>query len=190
MKSEVDTTSTGSIAALRLMGDATRQTASIIQSGVHQIANAFAPLPGQLRYYASAAVNGFVSELLRGVAEAQAAATAIAAAVDQAIAKRLQIHSPSRVMANLGRHTVDPFLNELHRGAMEADRFFAGMTTPGMRTAGFAGGGGTAVNHYYIIEAGSYVGPAALSEIEKHVATGQAKRIDRTVSSRGLGESF
>lgn len=186
VKSEVDKTSTGSIAALRLMGDATRQTASIIQSGVHQIANAFSSLPGQLRYYAAAAVNGFVSELLRGVAEAQAAATAMAAAVAIAVAARLQIHSPSRVMANLGRHTVDPFLNELQRGATQADRFFAGMTMPGAGRSGATGAGGDV---YYVIE-GNIIGGDIERWIEGKIATGQVKQIDRRISSRGLGESY
>lgn len=45
-----------------------------------------------------------------------------------------------------------------------------------------------AVHNYYVIQPGSYVGPSALREIESHIASGQAKRIDRGVS-RGRLES-
>lgn len=140
--------------------------------------------------YGALAVNGFVAELLRGVAEAQAAATAIASAVDQAIAKRLQIHSPSRVMTNLGYHTVQPFLDELHRGATEADRFFSSMSPPDARRSGNGGagiGGGDQI--VFIIQPGSYVGPAAIAEIREMVASDNAKLIQRSISSRRLGES-
>lgn len=110
-------------------------------------------------------------------------------------------HSPWPMMIQAGKDAMDGLIiGTDKRMPVLTDRIDRVMSTmmispptvtaAGARSIGATVGGASVVNHYYVIEAGSYVGPSALSEIENHIASGQAKRIDRSISSRRLGESF
>lgn len=48
--------------------------------------------------------------------------------------------------------------------------------------------GPASVNHYYIIERGSFVGPGAVQEIHRMVQSGQARIVDGRISSRRIEE--
>lgn len=179
--------------ALRNMASIGMQTAGQMRSVASQIVGAFASLPGQLAGLAYNAVNSFAAALWSGVPAITAAATAIANAVDIAVRARLLISSPSRVMDELGGHTVNPFLGHLRRGASEASSLMAGMVAPRLSAGGVygsasrSGGGG---NVYYVFESGSFVGRGAQSEIERMVSDGSAKRVNKGVSRGRLESSY
>jgi len=102
-------------------------TAGQMQAAVLQIAGAFASLSGQLEGYGYNAVNWFAAALWSGLAGGQAAATAIAAAVDVAVAARLKIAAPSGVRMAHGQNTFEGFLIPLRSG-VRPDGLYGGTT--------------------------------------------------------------
>lgn len=179
--------------ALRNMAMAGMQTASTMRSVAAQIVGAFQSLPGQLAGLAYNAVNSFAAALWSGVPAIYAAATAIANAVDIAVRARLLIASPSALMDEHGKNTVNPFLGHLRRGASEASVLMAGMVAPRLSAGGVYGsasGSGGGGNVYYVFESGSFIGRGAQSEIERMVAEGSAKRVNKGVSRGRLESSY
>ena len=179
--------------ALRNMASIGMQTAGQMRSVASQIVGAFQSLPSQLSSLAYNAVNSFAAALWSGVPAIYAAATAIASAVDIAVRARLLIASPSALMDEHGKNTVNPFLGHLRRGASEASSLMAGMVAPRLSAGGVYGsasGSGGGGNIYYVFESGSFVGRGAQSEIERMVADGSAKRVNKGVSRGRLESSY
>ena len=166
------------------------QAMAHVQSMQQGVAQSLSALPGIFGMYANNAVSTFVSALWRGVAEAQVAATAMAAAVDLAVASRLQIHSPSAVMDAHGLNTVNPFLDRLEWGAGRAGSIMSGMGLP-RGAGGFSGArsGGNAFCTVYYDLRGSIIGGDVDRWISDKIANGQGKRIDRRITSSRIQES-
>ena len=163
-----------------------------VQNAARQCADrtiaALSVLPARMAQLGLLAGLSLAGGLMAALPSVIAAALAIAAAVDIAVAARLKIASPSKIMLEHGRNTVNPFLDQLRFGAGEAGRLFGGMGLPSAGRAGFTAAYPIGAGNTYIFT-GNIIGADIDRFIEAKIASGQAKRIDRRVSSRALQES-
>lgn len=84
------------------------------------------------------AAQGLVNGLKARKKDVEATITAIAMAMQKALRKALGIHSPSRVMAGEADHTVDGYVNQVHRRMKDAWKAGEGL---GLATIGGVGAG-------------------------------------------------
>lgn len=93
---------------------------SIIRSMVGNITGAFKTLSGQLMQAGRDAVQGFINGVRAKMGEALATAWQMASQVVSTVKSALDIHSPSRVMKKLGKHTADGFAKGIKKNAKKA----------------------------------------------------------------------
>lgn len=93
---------------------------SIIRSMVGNISGAFKTLSGQLMQAGRDAVQGFINGIKGKMSEALATARQMASQVVSTVKSALDIHSPSRVMKKLGKHTADGFAEGIRKNAKKA----------------------------------------------------------------------
>lgn len=93
---------------------------SIIRSMVGNISGAFKTLTGQLMQAGRDAVQGFINGVRAKMGEALASARQMAQQVASTVKSALDIHSPSRVMKKLGKHTADGFAEGIRKNAKKA----------------------------------------------------------------------
>lgn len=93
---------------------------SIIRSMVSNITGAFKTLSGQLMQAGRDAVQGFINGIKGKMSEALATARQMASQVVSTVKSALDIHSPSRVMKKLGKHTADGFAEGIRKNAKKA----------------------------------------------------------------------
>lgn len=93
---------------------------SIIRSMVSNITGAFKTLGGQLMQAGRDAVQGFINGVRAKMGEALATARQMASQVVSTVKSALDIHSPSRVMKKLGKHTADGFAEGIRKNAKKA----------------------------------------------------------------------
>ena len=124
-----------------------------VVSRVQEFKSQVQSLPGEMSAIGSSMGSnlwsGFVGGILAGVAAVTEAGSLLANAAKSAVSTTLDIHSPSRVLAELGGHTAAGFAQGVDGGAGQVDAAMNALVTPslppGSPAAGGAGGAGAGV---------------------------------------------
>lgn len=104
----------------------------------------------------AAAIQGFVAGMKSAEPEALAEAAAMAHGIKDTVARILDIHSPSRVMAQLGLYTGEGFAQGIEDSAAQVQRAVSGMLAipargkVGVGMGGGFGGGSSYSSSFYI----------------------------------------
>lgn len=93
---------------------------SIIRSMVGNISGAFKTLTGQLMQAGRDAVQGFINGIRAKMGEALATARQMASQVVSTVKSALDIHSPSRKMKKLGKHTAEGMAQGIKKATPKA----------------------------------------------------------------------
>ena len=93
---------------------------SIIRTMIGNIAGAFKNLGSQLLQAGRDAIQGFINGVKGKMSEALNVARDMANKIYQTVKSALDIHSPSRVMKKLGKHTADGFAEGIRKNAKKS----------------------------------------------------------------------
>lgn len=106
----------------RSLSDTADTAAQEAESLVKRLSEAFDILPEGLRTAGQASIQGLIDGINSMSGAAYSAMANVARQVVAAYQAEMQIHSPSRVMAQMGDYTVSPLLGKLEEGAEKAAR--------------------------------------------------------------------
>lgn len=133
------------------------------------------------------AAQGIVKGLNSQIGALQKAMNGIAATITSAITKKLQIHSPSKVMHDLGGHVATGFANGIVGGYGGVASATSGMMSiPHIPSGGFGGGGSGGSNVQISFNGSDELSKALSSMIEVRV-DGQLQNTGRSLS-RAAGQ--
>lgn len=159
------------------------QTIAVIEQVIETVSGTGNTLFAEGTMMGTNLIDGFAGGILAGIATVAEAASSLGSSAVSSVQATLDMHSPSRVMAELGGFTAAGFAAGVNDNAGPVDRAMTSLVSPPAPVAGGAGGGagGTSVSRGGISIVVNVQGGASAEETGKVVA----EQIRKVLESMG-----